>query len=164
MRRHIIPSSYYLNNSSLQLVQSSSISIVSVSMSATQQLGPNKVAKVTNAAITSAVGGFNGSKDMSNIWREVLKDYLAKLNDTDRRLCGPLPCHVKIDRRSLEDTFADIRPRYESGAFYKFLNKIQPINEHVQSFGRAIDVAVGGGDLGAGLVWGGITILLSVSC
>jgi len=37
--------------------------------------------------------------------------------------------------------------------------------EHIQSFGRAIDVAIGGGgSFGAGLVWGGISLLLMVSC
>jgi hypothetical protein len=130
---------------------------------ATPPVKSSPVVQVTNAAITNAVGKTSTSTTMSNIWTEVLNDHLAKLSNSDRQLCVPIPCHAVIDDRSLKAAFTPIRHKYESGNFHKFLDKVNLILEHVLSFGRAIDVAVGGGDLGAGLIWGGIRILLAVS-
>jgi hypothetical protein len=129
---------------------------------ATPRAKPSALVEATNSAVTSAVAT-SSQTNMSNIWEQVIKDNLAKLSATDRQLCVALPCHAVIDRASLEAAFGPIRDKYQSGNFHKFLDKINPIFEHVLSFGRAIDVAVGGGDLGAGLVWGGIRILLAVS-
>lgn len=123
---------------------------------------PTEIAKITNSAFISATRPSNTTTHASEIWKEVLKDHLSKLSEADRKLCDPVPCHVKVDQRTLDGMFAKLRPKYEAGLFHRFLEKVNSITEHVLSFGRAVDVAVGGGDLVAGLVWGGIRILLSV--
>lgn len=121
------------------------------------------VARITNAVVKAAAGTSENRTGMSPIWQKVLQDHIAKLRDTDRALCAPLPCCVKVDQDSLAKTFKELRLKYESGSFHRFLDKIRPVAEHVLSFGRAIDIAVGGGDFGAGFIWGGIRILLAVS-
>lgn len=128
------------------------------------QTKPTKVAEASNVIIeaTSSVSLQNGNTGMSTIWQEVLGDNLEKLSTKDKAYCSPLSCNTTITVQSLESVFEPLRKKYEKDAFYKFLERINPILEQVQSFGRASNVAVGGGDTGAGILWGGMKALLLV--
>lgn len=100
---------------------------------------------------------------MSSIWREVLQEHVTSLSIADQKRCTAIPCHVVMDKSSLETMLSTVRPRYETSAFSRFLDKVGLIAAHVLSFGRAIDVSVSGGDLTAGVIWGAIRILLEVN-
>ena len=117
----------------------------------------------TNIVIENSAAGPQDSSPISAIWREVLKEHVANFSYEDQKHCTAISCHVAMDKRSLEAMLSTVRPRYDAGAFNRFLDKVGLISQHILSFGRAIDVSVGGGDLTTGVIWGGVRILLEVT-
>ncbi|RDW85285.1 hypothetical protein BP6252_02875 [Coleophoma cylindrospora] len=98
-----------------------------------------------------------------SIWEDVLRDHLARLKPSDRRLCLEVQCYTTITPASLEDTFDQLRKKYDKGLFQRLLCRIGPVTTQILSFAKALDVIAGHGPMAAGLIWGAMRILLEVS-
>ena len=123
---------------------------------------PKDAVKAINDVVTQTNGATN-SKKTDLIWRAVLADHTKQLKPKDQLQCVPLALNASVDEAAIEAIFAPLRRKLEKDIFYRTLRRVNPIAEHVLSFGKAFDVAMGsGGPLAAGLVWGSIRILLAV--
>jgi hypothetical protein len=103
-----------------------------------------------------------GSSTAADIWGVVLKEHLAKLKPRDRSFCLEVRCNTSLDEAALEEIFKPLKKRYDEGIFRIMMRRIVPVLSHVLSFGKAVGVAVGQGGTAAGLIWGGMRILLEV--
>ncbi|CAN9097052.1 unnamed protein product [Alternaria alternata] len=121
----------------------------------------------TVKAVNDVVGQANKAtapREADNIWLAVIDGHLKQLKPKDRAICAPPAPTASVNEVVIAEIFEPLRKKHENDKFYRTLKRINPIAEHVLSFGKAIDVAVGsGGSLSAGLIWGGIRILLAVS-
>jgi hypothetical protein len=119
-------------------------------------------AKVVNDIVREANKG-TAPRETNSIWLAVIDGHLERLKPEDRAQCAPIALNASVDELAIAAIFEPLRKKYEKDRFYRMLKRVHPIAEHVLSFGKAIDVAVGsGGSLSAGLIWGGIRILLAV--
>ncbi|RYN36471.1 hypothetical protein AA0119_g12327 [Alternaria tenuissima] len=120
-------------------------------------------AKVVNDIVRVTNRG-TAPRETNSIWLAVIDGHLERLKPGDRAQCAPIALNASVDELAIAAIFEPLRKKYEKDRFYRTLKRVYPIAEHVLSFGKAIDVAVGsGGSLSAGLIWGGIRILLAVS-
>jgi hypothetical protein len=121
-------------------------------------------AQAVNIILGKISGATSGTKsdENSEIWNATLKDQINKLKPKDRKFCGPIRLDATLDEKTLAQIFTPLSIRYDKGLFQRLVKRIGPIADHVLSFGKAVDIAVGGGPLAAGLIWGGIRILLAV--
>jgi hypothetical protein len=119
----------------------------------------------TVKAVNDVVGQANKAtapRETDNIWLAVIDGHLKQLKPKDRAICAPPAPTASVNEVVIAEIFEPLRKKHENDKFYRTLKRINPIAEHVLSFGKAIDVAVGsGGSLSAGLIWG-IRILLAV--
>jgi hypothetical protein len=122
---------------------------------------PSGVIKATNLLVTHTVST-QGSSTAADIWGVVLKEHLAKLKPRDRSFCLEVRCNTSLDEAALEEIFKPLKKRYDEGIFRIMMRRIVPVLSHVLSFGKAVGVAVGQGGTAAGLIWGGMRILLEV--
>jgi hypothetical protein len=126
-----------------------------------------KRAQATNLIIAYAEGSFisdEGARSMST-WDELLAEHLAKLSDNDRQFCRPLRGGTTLNHHLLKEMLQPLRIRYEGNRFEQFVQRMGVVLEHVNSFGRAIDVICGGnaGPVLACGIWAVIRLLIAVS-
>jgi hypothetical protein len=122
---------------------------------------PSGVTKATNLLVTHTVST-QGSSTTADIWGVVLKEHLAKLKPRDRSFCLEVRCNTSLDEAALEEIFKPLKKRYDESIFRIMMRRIVPVLSQVLSFGKAVDAAVGQGGIAAGLIWGGMRILLEV--
>ncbi|KAG4438253.1 hypothetical protein IFR05_006281 [Cadophora sp. M221] len=116
----------------------------------------------TAVLLTSARLTPNASSN-AGVWEQVLECHLAKLKPRDREFCLKVRVSALLDQAALENLFHPLRQKYDQTLFQRIMGRVGPVLQHILSFGRAVDVAVGQGPMAAGLLWGGIRILLEVS-
>jgi hypothetical protein len=118
---------------------------------------------ILSVASSQSLGTSNASQTASSsIWDDALDRHLAKLKPADRKICRQLQTNFTFDQASFEAFFLPLQKKYEGNKFHRLMARAGPIATHILSFGRAMDVAVGQGPLGAGLIWGGMRVLLEV--
>lgn len=117
-------------------------------------------------AVNDVIGQANTAiapSEMDPIWKAIIEGHLKQLKPKDRQQCAAIKVNASVNEAAIAAIFEPLRKKHEKDAFYRMLKRVNPIAEHVLSFGKAVDVAVGsGGSLAAGLIWGGIRILLAV--
>ncbi|KAH7310955.1 hypothetical protein BKA65DRAFT_543012 [Rhexocercosporidium sp. MPI-PUGE-AT-0058] len=116
----------------------------------------------TAVFLTSARLTPNASSN-TGVWEQVVESHLAKLKPRDREFCLQVRISNALDKTTLESLFHPLRQKYDQAVFQRIMARVGPVLQHILSFGRAVDVAVGQGPMAAGLLWGGIRILLEVS-
>ncbi|OJD10865.1 hypothetical protein AJ78_08235, partial [Emergomyces pasteurianus Ep9510] len=122
---------------------------------------PTAIAEATNLLVTNAQPA-QGLPVVGNVWEEALKSHLAKLKPKDRAFCLQVQSNSTFDQAGMERLFDPLQKKYESAIFHHIIERVGPICAHILSFGRAVDVAVGQAPMAAGLIWGGIRLLLDV--
>jgi hypothetical protein len=128
---------------------------------ASSECGGAKFGVATAVLLAGANSSQNGSST-ATAWEQVLEAHLAKLKPRDRQFCLQVRVSAALDQTALEELFKPLREKYDRTLFQRIMARVGPVLSHILSFGRAIDVAVGQGPMAAGLLWGGIRILLEV--
>ncbi|KAL3479803.1 hypothetical protein BJX99DRAFT_255237 [Aspergillus californicus] len=108
-------------------------------------------------------GGGGTTQVAAGYWEEAIKKHLTKLKLRDQDRLRELTSNLTFDRAGFEDLLEPLRETYENRKFHSFLQRLGPIAQHCISFGKAVDVAVGGGPAPAAYIWGGIRLLLEIS-
>jgi hypothetical protein len=126
-----------------------------------RKVKPSSTINATSLLVAKASQTKNNSNTV-NIWEEVLKEHLQKLNVRDRGFCLHVRCNATLDQDTLGALFEPLRAKYDKCLFQRLLERISPVLSHIRSFGMAIDAVVGHGSIAAGFIWGGIRILLEV--
>lgn len=121
-------------------------------------------ATATNILLSTANNLGSKSNAPAIDWKNMLLKHLSKLKPCDRTNLLPVDDAVYLDEAALEAIFQPLEEKYNSGVFQRMLKNVSPALSHAQSFGKAFDVACGGGGpLAAGLIWGGIRLVMEVN-
>ncbi len=117
---------------------------------------------VASAVLLTGANLTRNGSSTTDAWAQVLETHLAKLKPRDRQFCLRIRVRAALDQTALVELFKPLRQKYDQTLFRRLTARVSPVLSHILSFGRAIDVAVGQGPLAAGLLWGGIRILLEL--
>ncbi|KAI1422503.1 hypothetical protein F5Y12DRAFT_762389 [Xylaria sp. FL1777] len=117
----------------------------------------------TNHIIVS--GRSNGLTETSvdSLWQTAVKRFVSRLPAADQQVVTAIDSNSTLNQQVLEAIFQPVKAAYSDSHFFKCLDLVHPIVNHVKSFAVVIDVLSQACANPACLIWGSIKLLLEIS-
>lgn len=132
-----------------------------------KKAGNSKSVRHVDAINTVTAGSLSSSTKASGVnllWQTAMQRYITRLSTEEQHAITANTSTATLNQQTLESIFEPIRNQYSCSHFYRCLNAVSPIVNHLRSFATVVEVFIQVYPNPASLIWGSVKLLLEVRC